>query len=379
MLTRSLYPFTAIVGQERLKQALILNAINPALGGVLIRGQKGTAKSTAARGLATLLPEIEVVTGCPFACQPGLPLHACPACSATPRDHRLPPTERRPMAFVDLPLGATEDRLIGTLNLDDAIRHGKRRFEPGLLAQAHRGILYVDEVNLLEDHLVDVLLDAAAMGLNIAEREGISFSHPARFILIGTMNPEEGELRPQFLDRFALCVDVAGLDTPSDRAEIIRRRLRFEADPDAFRRDFHHDEAALSRSILDAQALLPNVHCPEPLLEQVAHLTVELGVQGHRADLALIKTARTLAAHHKRTEVGPPEIREAAELVLPHRMRRAPFEEPQLRAEDLQRAFDRHLDNPPPPPPSSTERTEPRPQPGEESDPGKKKVPTLPR
>jgi Mg-chelatase subunit ChlI len=211
MLTRTLYPFTAIVGQERLKKSLILNAINPALGGVLIRGHKGTAKLTAARELAMLLPEIESVSGCPFACEPGRSLYACPSCSDSPREHLTPEPERRPMAFVDLPLGATEDSLIGILNLDDAIRLGKRRFEPGLLAQAHRGILYVDEVNLLEDHLVDILLDAAAMGLNIVEREGISFSHPARFILIGTMNPEEGELRPQFLDRFALCVNVEGL------------------------------------------------------------------------------------------------------------------------------------------------------------------------
>jgi Mg-chelatase subunit ChlI len=372
MLTRTLYPFTAIVGQERLKKALILNAINPALGGVLIRGHKGTAKSTAARGLATLLPEIESVSGCPFACEPGRPLYACPSCSDSPREHLRPEPERRPMAFVDLPLGATEDRLIGTLNLDDAIRLGKRRFEPGLLAQAHRGILYVDEVNLLEDHLVDILLDAAAMGLNIVEREGISFSHPARFLLIGTMNPEEGELRPQFLDRFALCVDVEGLDSPADRAEIIRRRLRFEANPETFRREWATAEEALAQSILDAQDLLPKVTCPDSLLERVAHLTVELGVQGHRADLALIKTACTITAYHARAEVGSAEIREAAELVLPHRMRRAPFEEPQLRAEDLDRALDRHLDTPPPPPAESDTPSTPNGEP----EGSKKKVPT---
>jgi Mg-chelatase subunit ChlI len=276
------------------------------------------------------------------------------------------------MAFVDLPLGATEDRLIGTLNLDDAIRLGKRRFEPGLLAQAHRGILYVDEVNLLEDHLVDILLDAAAMGLNIVEREGISFSHPARFLLIGTMNPEEGELRPQFLDRFALCVDVEGLDSPADRAEIIRRRLRFEANPETFRREWATAEEALAQSILDAQDLLPKVTCPDSLLERVAHLTVELGVQGHRADLALIKTACTITAYHARAEVGSAEIREAAELVLPHRMRRAPFEEPQLRAEDLDRALDRHLDTPPPPPAESDTPSTPNGEP----EGSKKKVPT---
>jgi magnesium chelatase subunit D len=387
MPMRTLYPFTAIVGQARLKKALVLNAINPALGGVLVRGHKGTAKSTAARGLAGLLPEIEVVEGCAFHCHPTAPIGACAACSNAGRDDHGRRVVRRPMAFVDLPLGATEDRLIGTLNLEDAIQQGRRRFEPGLLAEAHRGILYVDEVNLLEDHLVDVLLDAAAMGTNVVEREGVSVAHPSRFILIGTMNPEEGELRPQFLDRFALCVDVEGIDAPAERAEVIRRRLRFEADPEGFRDAWDEAERALAGEIARAQASLPEVTCPDSLLERVACLTVELGVHGHRADLALVKTACTLAADHGRTEVAPDDIREAAELVLPHRMRRTPFQEPQLASDELERSFDRHFNPPTPPPPQSAppsdiDRGDEPPSPDGETphrpDAGKKKATSLP-
>src|SRR3954465_14642161 len=230
--SRPLFPFTALVSQERMKGALLLNAANPRLGGVLIRGQKGTAKSTAVRALAALLPEIEVVADCPFNCDPQAELR-CESCELRPPAGPLPTRWRR-APLVDLPLGATEDRVVGTLDLERALQHGERRFEPGLLAAANRGILYVDEVNLLGDHLVDVLLDAAALGMNYVEREGVSVRHPAQFLLVGTMNPEEGDLRPQLLDRFALAVEVEGLPRPADRVEVVRRRIAFEQDPRVF-------------------------------------------------------------------------------------------------------------------------------------------------
>jgi len=340
-MDRARYPFTAIVGQEPMKKALLLNAIHPALGGVLIRGQKGTAKSTAARGLASLLPAIETVDHCPFQCFPGQPLAQCPVCTAG-----IGQTCQRPMPLIDLPLGATEDRLIGTMHLETAIQHGRRTFEPGLLAAAHRGILYVDEVNLLEDHLVDALLDVAVTGVNVVEREGVSVSHPARFILVGTMNPEEGELRPQFLDRFALCIEVAGLEGPAERAEVVRRRLRFEADPDTFAREWQPEEARLAEQVAAARQRLAHVACTDDLLESVACLTVEMGVHGHRADLATVKTACALAAYDGRATVTADDIREAAELVLPHRMRRTPFEQPHRPAERLKQALQQNVPSP---------------------------------
>jgi Mg-chelatase subunit ChlI len=347
-MSRVLYPFAAIVGQERMKLALLLHAVNPALGGLLIRGHKGTAKSTAARGLAALLPAIEVVDGCPFQCPPDRTLGLCGGCT----EQADTPSRRRPMPVIDLPLGATEDRLVGTLNLEEAIQRGRRRLQPGLLAAAHRGVLYVDEVNLLDDHLVDVLLDAAAMGVNTVEREGVSVSHPSRFILIGTMNPEEGELRPQFVDRFGLCVDVVGIESPADRAEVVRRRLRFEADPEAFASEWATEQARLADHLAAARQTLTRTTCPDTLLEVVARLTVSMGVHGHRADLAIVRTATTLAAYRLRTEVTADDIREAAELVLPHRMRRLPFEQPQMQREQFDRAFNQALEptgNGPPP------------------------------
>ncbi|MDD4498694.1 MAG: ATP-binding protein, partial [Methanosarcinaceae archaeon] len=248
----SIYPFTAIVGQERMKKALVLNLINPKIGGVLIRGEKGTAKSTAVRALASLLPEIEVVEGCSFGCDPHDRQEMCEAC--TKKAGKLKSAFRK-MKVVDLPVSATEDRVVGTLDLECAIQKGEKRFDPGVLALANRGILYVDEINLLDDHIVDTLLDAAAMGVNTVEREGISFSHPASFVLVGTMNPEEGELRPQLLDRFGLCADIRGIGDPEARVELLRRKLGFEHDPEAFFRVWVKEEEQLADRVLGARSL----------------------------------------------------------------------------------------------------------------------------
>src|SRR5919199_3119863 len=265
------YPFTALVGQGTMKLALVLNAINPRLGGVLTRGEKGTAKSTAARGLAALLPPIQVIEGCRFSCDPSPDAPRCPECS---QRAELPVQTRLP-SFVELPIGATEDRVLGTLDLEHAIQTGQRHFEPGLLARANRGLLYVDEVNLLPDHLVDALLDAAAMGTNTVEREGVSFTHPAAFVLVGTMNPEEGELRPQLLDRFALAVDVEGLPAPAERAEVVRRRIAYEADPLAFAAQWQPAEQAARARIAAARACLSRVVVDDHLLDLIARICTE--------------------------------------------------------------------------------------------------------
>lgn len=291
-----IFPFTAIVGQERMKRALVLNAISPLIGGVLIRGERGTAKSTAVRALAALLPEIDAVADCPFNCDPHQPELMCDGC----RD-RLAAGEALPVAhhrtrFVDLPVSATEDRVVGTLDIEKAIKFGERRFEPGVLAAANRGVLYVDEVNLLDDHVVDLLLDSAAMGVNVVEREGISFSHPARFILVGTMNPEEGELRPQLLDRFALCVDITGIADPDARVEILRRRVEYEADSDTFADQWQGAEGMLSERIARARELLRKVTYESGDLYMIAQLTSEMDVDGHRADIVILKTALAHAA-----------------------------------------------------------------------------------
>ena len=325
------YPFAALVGQEQLKSALLLNAVYPGVGGVLIRGEKGTAKSTAARSLAALLPRLPVVEGCPLRCDPSVPWPDCPHC-ATAAERR---TADLPVPFIDLPLGATEDRVLGTLDFERALREGRRAFQPGLLAGAHRGILYIDEVNLLPDHLVDVLLDAAAMGINTVQREGISVTHPSRFLLIGTMNPEEGELRPQLLDRFGLVVEVTGPRDPAVRSEIVRRRLAFEADSVAFAANWETDQAALSERIVASRERLAGVILPEGLLTLISQLCCEFEVDGLRADLALHKASRARAAFHGRREVILEDLRAAAELVLPHRRKRKPFEQPHLTREQL--------------------------------------------
>ena len=340
---RPVYPFAALVGQERLKKALILNAVNPLIGGVLIRGEKGTAKSTAARGLAELLPPISMVAGCPFHCDPEKVELMCDSCRKRRRRRaRSCPGGERPMPVVDLPLGTTEDRLLGTIDLEKAIKSGEKHFEPGLLAAANRGILYVDEVNLLDDHLVDVLLDAAAMGVNVVEREGISFSHPARFILVGTMNPEEGELRPQLLDRFGLCVEVAGLHELQARMDVVQRRLAFEADPEGFAAPLAREQEALRQAILRARELLPRVSYREEVLRLISAICLDQGVDGHRADIYMLKVAQTLAAYRGREEVADAEVREAAQLVLPHRLRRQPFSDSEMDQNKLEETFRKH-------------------------------------
>jgi Mg-chelatase subunit ChlI len=275
----AVYPFTAIVGQEDMKLALILNVINPLLGGVLIKGEKGTAKSTAVRALADLLPAMEVSTGCPFHCDPADVSRLCDSCRGRSEEQTLP-FQSVKMRVVELPVSATEDRVVGTLDIEHAIKQGEKKFDPGILAQANRNILYVDEINLLDDHVVDVLLDAAAMGVNTVEREGVSYSHPARFVLVGTMNPEEGDIRPQLLDRFGLSVAVAGENRPECRVEVIKRRLSYEQDPAAFGRQHQAEQEQLAASIMQASRLLPQVTIKDELLLLVAKLAIALDVDG---------------------------------------------------------------------------------------------------
>lgn len=326
MNERITYPFAAITGQERMKLALILNIINPSISGVLIRGEKGTAKSTAVRGLVELLPALDVVRSCPYQLRALEPDGVCAACAERERCQPDDVTARR-MAVVELPVGATEDRVVGTIDLEYALQHGAKRFEPGLLAAAHRGILYVDEVNLLDDHVVDVLLDSAAMGVNTVEREGVSFSHPARFTLVGTMNPEEGELRPQLLDRFGLCVTVEGAREAAQRVEIIERRAQFEHDPHAFAKQWEIQSREIATLIERATKLYPRVSVERELLFDIANLCIQVGVDGHRGDIVMLKTAKTLAAYRGHECVLREDVQEAAALALPHRVRRQPMQD----------------------------------------------------
>jgi magnesium chelatase subunit I len=319
-----IFPFTAIVGQEELKTALILNVIDPGIGGLLIMGEKGTAKSTAVRAMAELLPELETVRECRFQCDPAGNL--CSACRERLKTGTLP-RDRKKMRVVELPLGITEDRLVGTLDIEHALRHGEKHFEAGLLGDANRNFLYVDEVNLLEDHIIDLLLDSAAMGMNTVEREGISFCHPARFILVGTMNPEEGDLRPQLLDRFGLCVQVAGLNDREQRMDILRRKAAFDDDPAGFGDQWRSRQEELCGKIAKARERLPSIPLNDGILEQIVSVTVALRLDGHRADIVIMKAARALTAFRERTEVGAREIRDAALLALLHRQKRLPFEE----------------------------------------------------
>ncbi|MBN1873700.1 MAG: ATP-binding protein [Anaerolineae bacterium] len=318
-----------------MKRALILNAINSRIGGVLIRGERGTAKSTAARALAALLPEINVVADGAFNCDPDQSSSWCTACRERAARGEVLPRVQKKVPFVELPIGATEDRVVGTLDIESAIQKGERRFEPGVLAAANRGILYVDEVNLLDDHIVDVLLDAAAMGVNTVEREGISFQHPSRFILVGTMNPEEGDLRPQLLDRFALCVDVRGVLDARARMQIIERNLAFEEDPENFYAEWHPHEVTLAQRITDARRLLPEVTYTRADLGTIAQMMAELGVDGHRGDLVILKTATAHAAWEGRRHITDYDIVVAAELTLPHRLKRRPFDEMQTSIEKM--------------------------------------------
>jgi len=332
---RVVYPFTAIVGQERMKRALILNAVNPRIGGVLIRGERGTAKSTAARALAALLPNVRVVEDCRFACDPDRPDTYCTECrERMERGEELPIAVRR-TPFVDLPVSATEDRVVGTLDIESAIQRGERRFDAGILASANRGLLYIDEVNLLDDHVVDVLLDSAAMGMNIVEREGISFTHPSRFILVGTMNPEEGELRPQLLDRFALSVEIRGIRTLRERVQIMERNLAFEQDAALFRQEWLVREEELSRRIDLGRTLVERVNHSDRNLLAIASLTASLNVDGHRSDLVILKAARAHAALEGRDHLTEMDIALAAELALPHRMKGGPLQQNNMGVEEI--------------------------------------------
>ncbi len=305
-----------------MKLALLLNVVHPSLGGVLIRGHRGTAKSTAVRALPSLMPSVREVQDCPFHCDPDRPRLFCDNCaSSASRGEPLAPVER-PKRLVNLPIGTTEDRLLGSLDLEQALTQGKRRFEPGLLAQANGAILYVDEVNLLSDHLVDLLLDVAGMGVNYVEREGISFQHPSRFILVGTMNPEEGDLRPQLLDRFGLCVDVEGSRDPAERAEIARRRLAFESDPDEFTEQWAEQEADLAARIAEGMERVGDVRIPAELWELAARFSISYEAEGHRSDLTMIKAATALAAFHGHAEADTRDLVRAAEFSLPHRAKK---------------------------------------------------------
>ncbi|MFD5098211.1 putative cobaltochelatase [Streptomyces albidochromogenes] len=324
------YPFTAIVGQDDLRLGLLLNAVSPAVGGVLVRGEKGTAKSTAVRALAALMPEVAVVAGCRFSCDPGSPDPACPD-----GPHEAGGGVSRPARTVELPVGASEDRLVGALDIERALAEGVKAFEPGLLADAHRGILYVDEVNLLHDHLVDLLLDAAAMGASYVEREGVSVRHAARFLLVGTMNPEEGELRPQLLDRFGLTVEVAASRETDQRVEVVRRRLAYDDDPAGFAAKWAGEEGALRARIVAARALLPEVRLGDGALRQIAATCAAFEVDGMRADIVMARTATALAAWAGRTDVLAEDVRQAALLALPHRRRRNPFDAPGLDEDKL--------------------------------------------
>jgi magnesium chelatase subunit D len=333
------FPLAALVGQEQLKSALLLCAVNPGIGGVLIRGDKGSAKSTAARGLAGVMAPIQRVVGCAYNCAPGEPSASCEVCNGAASS-----VETTPVPFVNLPLGASEDRVLGSLDFERALKDGRKAFQPGLLASAHRGILYIDEVNLLPDHLVDVLLDAAAMGINRVQREGLSIQHPARIALVGTMNQEEGELRPQLLDRFGMMVEVRAPQEPRLRAEIVRRRLAWEADPEGFGRAWSEQQVALREQVVRAQALLPKVTIADGLLLLISELCCSQGVTSLRADLVMNKAARALAALSGRTSVEADDLSQAAMLVLPHRRRAKPFEQPGVDENELQRLLQKAAD-----------------------------------
>ncbi|MEL6322967.1 MAG: magnesium chelatase ATPase subunit I [Pseudomonadota bacterium] len=320
------FPFSAIVGQDGLKTALLIAAIEPLIGGVLAFGDRGTGKTTAIRALAALLPPIDTVADCPYRCAPPNPAGLCELCRGARKTDPLTATKEAP-PVINLPLGATEDRVIGSVDLERALIDGKMTFEPGLLAAAHRGFLYVDEVNLLDDHLVDILLDVAASGINRVEREGLSITHPSDFVLIGSGNPEEGELRPQLLDRFGLSVDVRTPKSVADRVEVIRRRDAFERDREGFAKSWRRKDLAVRRKVEQAKAALPDVILDDETLGQAAALCLELGSDGLRGELALMRAARALAALDGKETVTAAHLRRAAPFALGHRLRKDPLDE----------------------------------------------------
>lgn len=339
---RPVFPFGALVGQHQLKLALILNAINPRIGGVLIRGAKGTGKSTAVRALVDLLPEIEVIDNCSFGCNPHDPSNICELCKSRIDNGEKIQIEKRKMRLVDLPLGATEDRVVGTLNIERALREGVKALEPGILADANQNVLYVDEINLLPDHLADVILDAAASGWDVVEREGISVQHPSRFILVGTMNPEEGELRPQLLDRMPLHVEVSSIFDENQRVEIMKRNLEFEEDPVGFRQKYSYEQKEILDRILMAKKLLSSVKVSQNLLEVIARTCIALRVDGHRPDITILKATKTLAAFNERTEAVPEDVVTCSQLTLSHRTRNLGMESPATQ-EQIDEAFQNAL------------------------------------
>ncbi len=351
--TTPLFPFSAVVGHDDLRLALLLNAVHPGVGGVLVRGEKGTAKSTAVRALVALLPDVPVVEGCRFSCDPEEPDPGCPDGPHAPGSGSA-----RPARLVELPVGATEDRLVGSLDLERALSAGVRAYQPGLLADAHRGVLYVDEVNLLHDHLVDLLLDAAAMGRAHVERDGVSIAHAARFLLVGTMNPEEGELRPQLLDRFGLTVEVRASRDVGTRVEVMRRRIAFEDDPAGFARTFSAAEADTAARLARARARVGDVRVDDRELRRIAAVCASFDVDGMRADLVMARAAAAHAAWRDADAVAEEDVRVAARLALPHRRRRDPFDEPGLDEKDLDEAMrdaaEQLDDDPDPTPPDGT-------------------------
>ena len=323
-----IFPFSAVVGQEKAKLALLCAAANPLIGGVLLKGDKGTGKSTLVRALANILPEIEVVADCPFNCNPRNPLEMCDSCYDRYERGESLPIAKRKMKLVDLPLSITMDRLVGTVDAERFLKEGKKALQPGILAEANRGILYIDEVNLLDDYIADSLLDAAALGWNTIEREGISFRHPAHFILVGSMNPEEGDLRPQILDRFGLSVEVSAPMNPEERIEIVKRVEKFNEDPISFYRKYESEEKNLTEKIIKARELLSKVEVGDDLLKLLAETVINLGIKTNRAEITTIKTAKAIAALNGRRRASLEDLEKAMELALPHRLKEKPFQKP---------------------------------------------------
>ncbi len=322
-----IFPFVRIVGQEKMKRALLLNVVDPSIGGVLIKGEKGTAKSTSVRSLAQILPTRETVIGCPFHCDPRYPKRMCIQCRERLAAGETLKSEEMPMSVVELPLSATEDRVSGTLDLEHVLKTGEKKFEPGVLAQANGNVLYVDEVNLLDDHIIDLLLDSAAMGVNYIEREGVSFSHPAKFILVGSMNPEEGSLRPQLLDRFGLCVDIEGEKDVDVRMEVIQRRMEFDKDPEAYIEGCKDEIEEIRNKIIATREILPKVQMSQNIIRYIVMISIHFKLEGHRADITMMRAAKANAALDGRTEVTKEDLRTVAPLVLTHRLKKRAFDE----------------------------------------------------